>query len=79
MWCQHREDPCISASVASANDSTHRMTLPDDFREQGSLKNPGLLNVLLSLLPFLFFTRSDCLIKTIRSEGYFGMYRGKLL
>lgn len=21
--------------------------------------------------------RSDCLIKTIRSEGYFGMYRGK--
>lgn len=21
--------------------------------------------------------RSDCLIKTIRSEGYFGMYRGE--
>jgi hypothetical protein len=23
--------------------------------------------------------RSDCLIKTIRSEGYFGMYRGEVL
>lgn len=22
--------------------------------------------------------RSDCLVKTIRSEGYFGMYRGEL-
>lgn len=26
--------------------------------------------------PF-FGGRSDCLIKTIRSEGYFGMYRGE--
>lgn len=27
-------------------------------------------------LLLLFSFRSDCLIKTIRSEGYFGMYRG---
>lgn len=25
----------------------------------------------------LFFFRMDCLIKTVKSEGYFGMYRGK--
>lgn len=25
----------------------------------------------------LFSFRMDCLIKTVRSEGYFGMYRGK--
>ena len=24
-----------------------------------------------------FFFRMDCLIKTVKSEGYFGMYRGK--
>uniref|UniRef100_A0A8C0HFB5 SLC25A22 n=1 Tax=Chelonoidis abingdonii TaxID=106734 RepID=A0A8C0HFB5_CHEAB len=25
----------------------------------------------------MYTSMSDCLIKTIRSEGYFGMYRGK--
>lgn len=27
----------------------------------------------------LFFSRMDCLIKTVKSEGYFGMYRGKTI
>lgn len=26
-----------------------------------------------------FFYRMDCLIKTVKSEGYFGMYRGETL
>lgn len=24
----------------------------------------------------MFLTRMDCLVKTVKSEGYFGMYRG---
>lgn len=32
---------------------------------------------LLWFISLCFVRRSDCLIKTIRSEGYFGMYRGK--
>lgn len=31
----------------------------------------------IAQLLYLCF-RSDCLIKTIRSEGYFGMYRGEV-
>lgn len=32
------------------------------------------------LTTFSFFlSRMDCLIKTVKSEGYFGMYRGKTI
>ncbi|KAM9807977.1 LOW QUALITY PROTEIN: mitochondrial glutamate carrier 1 [Neosynchiropus ocellatus] len=41
-----------------------------------SLHIPWLVFISAVVLMLYLHSRSDCLIKTIRSEGYFGMYRG---
>lgn len=46
-------------------------------RIKSSLKH---FNELLNNISFTFLLcRMDCLVKTVRTEGYFGMYRGKII